>query len=171
MNAKGQTTKGYKHHKIDTHCKNGHEFTEENTYTPPGTTKRSCITCRSENSKKCNVVNKDQIKKTRQARRKLRPDCTPEQRRERNLKHHGWTTDKFNEKVVEQKGRCAICKKVLTFEDKISGSRACADHLHTNPPKPRGVLCTNCNLGIGNLQENYKIMEAAIAYVKKYQEG
>jgi hypothetical protein len=58
------------------------------------------------------------------------------------------------------------------MEKKISGSRACADHEHTKPPKPRGILCTNCNLGIGNLQENVEIMEAAIAYVKKYtQEG
>jgi len=127
--------------------------------------------CRRENSKKCNSINKDQIKKTRQARRKLRPECTPEQRRERNLNYIGWTTEKFNKAVTEQKGKCAICKKVLTFEDKITGSRACADHLHTKPPKPRGVLCTNCNLGIGNLQENYEIMEAAIAYVKKHREG
>ncbi len=29
-----------------THCKRGHEFTEENTYVPPGTTQRTCKECR-----------------------------------------------------------------------------------------------------------------------------
>lgn len=46
-----------------------------------------------------------------------------------------------------------------------------ADHEHTNPPIPRGILCGNCNLGIGNLQDNPEIMLAAIAYVRKWKEG
>ena len=168
MNNKGQLTKGYKHHKVDTHCKSGHAFTEENTYTSPGTTKRHCKTCRSENSKKCNVVNKERIAETRRARRRLRPDCTPAQRREKNLHYIGWTTELFDKRFEEQGGKCSICKKILTMEAKASGSRACADHEHSVPPKPRGILCGNCNLGIGNLQDDPVIMQAAIEYVRKF---
>jgi hypothetical protein len=154
-----------------THCGKGHEYTKENT----------ALDCRGH--RQCKVCNADRAaqrykdypekyKSAHQVRRVLHPDCTPEQRREKNLNYIGWTTKKFDSTMEEQHRLCAICKKSLTMEKKISGSRACADHEHTKPPKPRGILCTNCNLGIGNLQENVEIMEAAIAYVKKYtQEG
>lgn len=33
-------------HALKTHCKNGHEYTPENTYTVPGTDWRQCRTCR-----------------------------------------------------------------------------------------------------------------------------
>lgn len=37
-----------------THCKNGHEYTEENTYRQKGTSRRSCLTCRRANSARAN---------------------------------------------------------------------------------------------------------------------
>lgn len=37
-----------------THCKNGHAYTEENTYRQKGTNRRSCLTCRRANSAKAN---------------------------------------------------------------------------------------------------------------------
>jgi hypothetical protein len=159
--------KGTKHKHPKTHCKYGHEFTTENTYvTKRG--ERLCRTCCIQRTNNFIEKHRDSVNKKRRARRKL---LTKEERRKANLQQLGWTLELWKSKLKKQKGKCAICKKVLTFEDKITGSRGCADHLHTKPPKPRGILCTNCNLGIGNLQENYKIMEAAIAYVKEYQEG
>jgi hypothetical protein len=70
----------------------------------------------------------------------------------------------------KQKGKCAICKKELNLDVKHNGSKAHADHAHVEPPKPREILCGNCNLGIGNLQENLDIMMAAVAYVEKWKE-
>lgn len=35
-----------------THCVHGHEFTPENTYVPPGTTKRRCVRCKSDEAKR-----------------------------------------------------------------------------------------------------------------------
>src|ERR1019366_8413913 len=96
-----------------------------------------------------------------------KPDA-PEKHRRKRLNKIGWTPELFDERIKEQEGTCAICKKDLTFEKKVSGSRACADHEHSNPPKPRGVLCANCNLGIGHLQDSVSIMRAAIAYIEKY---
>jgi hypothetical protein len=89
--------------------------------------------------------------------------------RRRNLKKQGWTPEAFDSSVVDQGGRCSICSKVLTF-GKRGNSMACADHDHNNK-RPRGILCGNCNLGIGNLKENPEIMLAAIAYVRKWKEG
>lgn len=158
--------KGWKHKHLKTLCKEGHEFTRENTYTPPGTTKRCCKACRRQRVSEYNARNREKINERKCNTRK---SLTKEQRRKENLRQIGWTLELFCSKVKEQKGLCEICQRVLTFEDKISGTRACADHEHCDPPKPRGVLCINCNLGIGNLQENTVIMEAAIVYLKKYK--
>lgn len=154
--------------KRQSHCNKGHEFTEDNTYVYPSTGRRTCKICMNETHKTVSIKNKDRILELKRARRKLRPDCTPEQRREKNLNHIGWNTELFNQKLEEQEGKCAICKKLLTMEKKISGSRACADHEHSDPPKPRGILCVNCNLGIGNLQDDPVIMQAAIEYIRKF---
>jgi hypothetical protein len=87
-------------------------------------------------------------------------------RREVLLNRIGWTSKKLVDTIAEQEGKCSVCKVLLNTENS-----ACADHEHSDPPRPRGVLCASCNLGIGNLKENIETMLAAIAYVKKWKEG
>jgi hypothetical protein len=99
----------------------------------------------------------------------MSPSETYEGRRKKNLQQLGWTPASFAIALSEQEGKCAICKKSLTFGKKQASTQACADHEHSDIPKPRGILCTNCNLGIGNLQDDPEIMRAAIAYVEKYK--
>jgi hypothetical protein len=71
----------------------------------------------------------------------------------------------FNTRFEEQGNACAICKSTT------AGGRGKfhADHDHeTN--QPRGVLCHNCNIALGNFQDNPEILAAAIEYLKKYLE-
>ena len=147
-----------------THCIRGHEFTPENTYIMPNGSK-SCKACRLSNVLAYTDRNREKVNEGKRQRRRR---MTKKDRRVVNLKYIGWTWEGWIKVIKAQKGKCAICKKTLTFEDKISGSRACADHEHSKPPKPRGVLCANCNLGIGNLQDSVKVMRSAIAYIEKY---
>ena len=69
-------------------------------------------------------------------------------------------------RLAEQGGVCAICKT------NTPGGRGQfhADHNHETS-KPRGVLCHNCNVALGNFQDNLEILEAAIEYLKKYSEA
>jgi hypothetical protein len=125
------------------YCVNGHEFTQENTYYYPygRRRKRACKTCK----------------------------CNPAKKRQQHLKPLGWTTEMFDLVFAEQKGKCAICKVELTPTDgKRNGHMACADHEHIVPPKPRGILCSHCNIGIGNLQDSPEILEAAAAYLRRF---
>jgi hypothetical protein len=149
-----------------THCVNGHEFTEENTKIKiqDGVEHRNCRECLRQWAKE--RARKDHFDPMRWERLRAR-------RRKGQLKRVGWTPELFDKIWKEQEGQCAVCRKEISKDvESIRNDKAQADHEHTNPPIPRGILCVNCNLGLGNLQENIEIMEAMIAYVKKHtQEG
>ena len=71
----------------------------------------------------------------------------------------------FDARFEEQGKVCAICGS-----DKAGGrGEFHADHDHKNK-QPRGVLCHNCNIALGNFQDNPEILAAAIEYLKKYSE-
>jgi hypothetical protein len=58
-------------------------------------------------------------------------------------KRYGWTPEMYEAKKVEQNNLCAICGNPQ------EGKELAADHEHCVPPKPRGLLCETCNVGIG----------------------
>lgn len=156
--------KGWKHKHTKTHCRRGHEFTKENTYTPPGMVKRCCRACRLEKVKQYHARNRADINRRKRERRTT---VTKEERRRLNLQQLGWTPARWNEKLEEQKGLCDICGVVLTFEDKAGRTRACADHNHKTE-MPRGILCGACNIGIGNLKDSIDLLKKAVGYLEKY---
>lgn len=96
------------------------------------------------------------------------PSHTPEAKRESHLKPLGWTSELFDKVWNEQEEKCAICNKVLNLEPVQNASRACADHAHVEPPKPRGILCTTCNAMLGHAQESPDILRAAALYLEKF---
>src|ERR1039458_6963255 len=103
-----------------THCIRGHEFTPENTYIMPNGSK-SCKACRLSNVLAYTDRNREKVNEGKRQRRRR---MTKKDRRVVNLKYIGWTWEGWIKVIKAQKGKCAICKKTLTFEDKISGSRA-----------------------------------------------
>lgn len=62
--------------------------------------------------------------------------------------------------LAEQHGVCAICASPP------SGRALAVDHNHATG-KIRGLLCGNCNRGIGNLQDSIGLLYAAINYLDK----
>jgi Recombination endonuclease VII len=81
----------------------------------------------------------------------------------------GWTKEAYSEKLKEQNGLCAICLKPESASIRGEARGLCADHDHqTN--KPRGLLCHNCNIGIGNLRDDPTLMLAAANYINRYKE-
>lgn len=68
-----------------------------------------------------------------------------------------------------QKNQCAICSNKLSSYDsrqKVQ-RRLSLDHCHkTN--KVRGLLCNQCNLGLGFFKDSIDLFEAAIKYLKAH---
>lgn len=62
---------------------------------------------------------------------------------------------------AEQEGKCAICKKPEET------STIHIDHSH-HTGRVRALLCKKCNLGLGYFVENTKVMQEAVAYLKRF---
>ena len=73
---------------------------------------------------------------------------------------YGITEEDYDNFYVEQNGCCAICNK---HQSKIN-RRLSVDHNHKTG-KVRGLLCDNCNCGIGNLKDKVSNLESAIIYL------
>ncbi|MDR8409342.1 endonuclease VII domain-containing protein [Nonomuraea sp. 3-1Str] len=77
---------------------------------------------------------------------------------DRNYKlkyRYGITEDDFDRMLAEQGGLCAICRAVPgTF----------VDHCHSSG-RVRGVLCFNCNNGLGHFGDNTVLLELAAFYL------
>jgi hypothetical protein len=62
--------------------------------------------------------------------------------------------------LQQQNGLCAICKKTETGKT----SNLCVDHCHKTG-KVRGLLCNNCNKGLGLFKDNPEVLLNASAYL------
>ncbi len=85
----------------------------------------------------------------------------------KRLYRYGLTVEAFNQLLVEQDGRCAVCRT-----DTPSGAKGvgwCVDHDHETG-QVRGVLCGACNTGIGMLQDDPDVIAAALRYVQKHRQ-
>lgn len=76
---------------------------------------------------------------------------------------YGLTLAEWNTLFLSQNGVCAICHKT----EIVNGRNLCVDHNHVTG-KVRGLLCLDCNSGIGHLKDNKEYLASAIAYLDKY---
>ena len=87
---------------------------------------------------------------------------TPERQRKSRLKHkYNLTIEEYDLMLADQNGECAIC---YTTDPGGSGSRFAVDHDHQTG-RVRGLLCSNCNRGIGLLQDDAVVLSNALSYI------
>lgn len=88
------------------------------------------------------------------------PVWNSKQRDYKYKSNYGITIDDYNAMFEEQQGCCAICQKHQSeFKKSLH-----VDHNHKTG-QIRGLLCHNCNLAIGRLQDNPVIISRALEYV------
>ena len=84
--------------------------------------------------------------------------------KEKYLKNlYGLSIDAFNSLLAGQGGVCAICGSTNWLGPHGSPS---VDHDHTTG-KIRGILCHNCNVAIGFIQDDPKIALSMADYLEK----
>lgn len=122
----------------------------------------ACKECKSKISKKKRVENSEQIKEKDRKRYEVQKEKrveyarnyrkkNPDKTRRTHLKtKYGITPEIYEEKLIEQDHKCAICRR-----DKSSYKRVFSiDHSHITG-EIRGLLCDPCNYGLG-FYEKYK---------------
>ncbi len=80
-----------------------------------------------------------------------------------NLRRYGISVADYDAMLEEQGGGCAIC---FTTEPGGRGSRLHVDHDHATG-EVRGLLCVNCNNGLGRFGDDADALDAASAYLRK----
>jgi hypothetical protein len=82
------------------------------------------------------------------------------------IARYGITNGQVAILMKKQRGRCAICDR--RFIKSVWKRRRCIDHCHkTN--SVRGILCHQCNLGIGHFNDDLSLLIKAVAYLKQKQ--
>lgn len=83
------------------------------------------------------------------------------------LARFGLTPEQYQEMLDAQGGVCAICERPERCRDSRNGriKAFAVDHDH-DTGAVRGLLCQNCNKGIGNLGDSADTLIAAAAYLE-----
>jgi hypothetical protein len=75
------------------------------------------------------------------------------------------TLAEYKEMYDAQGGVCLICKGKQSGRGAKNNTLS-VDHNHKTG-KVRGLLCTNCNTGIGNLRDSVDLLKKAIQYLEE----
>jgi len=77
------------------------------------------------------------------------------------LARYGITVEQKMEMLVSQKGTCALCGTTSWGK---AGPQV--DHCHTTK-KIRGLLCVQCNVGLGNFKDSTTLLYKAVVYLER----
>ena len=79
-------------------------------------------------------------------------------------KKYGIDTAQYNQLLIKQQDKCAICQK---HKSEFTYS-LCVDHSHKTS-QVRGLLCKPCNLIVGNAMDDTQILHNTIKYLEPYE--
>jgi hypothetical protein len=81
--------------------------------------------------------------------------------------NYGLSIEAWETLLTSQNGRCAICQRLPS---ELKSGRAKRQRLHVDHDheanKIRGLLCEDCNFGIGKFSEDPEWLERAAAYLR-----
>ena len=109
--------------------------------------------------KKCEYARCKRYRKTDKGKKRMRKG---------HLKAtYGITLDEYDQMVIRQKNRCAICGKPESRSIKGAVPRLGIDHNHKTG-EIRELLCYSCNLALGYANDDPELLRRMIAYLEKH---
>ena len=139
-------------------CRNRHDRERKRNRTPtpyPTVKEKQCLACKEikpANAFQRRTSNKDGL--FRHCK-----ECYDKSYRVYALQRDfGISPEQYQALLTEQEGRCKICGRLP------QSRRLSVDHCHATG-KVRGLLCGQCNHGIGNFQDDPRLLKAAAEYL------
>lgn len=149
-----------------THCPQGHPYDEANTRHLKRNRRacRACEKARYERERAEDLVGFRQRSLARSLSWKRRhPDKVRAAERRQTLRKYRLTTETYAAMLQAQSGVCAICRGEETSR---SARRLAVDH-DAATGRARGLLCMNCNNGIGRMKHDPQLLIAAADYLTR----
>ena len=161
---------GQPHYFTNQPCQNGHIYKRR-------ASDGHCLKCDSEYQKRKRIRRPDDVSKARKAYyqktrkhqlqlRRHRYANNPEIRINKKnndlINNYGITLNDYYEMEKHQDYKCAICG---TTEKNKRTKYFDVDHCHETG-KVRGLLCTNCNQGLGKFKDNIHLLKQVITYLE-----
>lgn len=94
------------------------------------------------------------------------PEKVSLQNRRSVLKEYNISQEDYDFLVKKQDDKCAIC---LSSDKKHNRKNWCIDHCH-NTKLVRGLLCVQCNVLLGNANDDVELLKKAIKYLELTKE-
>lgn len=133
-----------------------------------------CKPCASKKQRENNIKvggwYKRNINKYREYRKRWRSGNKNKIHQYTIKQEYGITIEQYNEMLVMQDGRCAICSEYETSTHKGKICRLSVDHDHATG-RLRQLLCKRCNSVIGMVRDNIQLLNKAISYIELHKGG
>lgn len=119
----------------------------------------SCVASNKKHIERVRATDNAHYKKTRRRHSDLR-----------RISNFGISPQEYNLMLQKQNNKCAICgQHEKVFLSKTNEIKPLSiDHCHVSG-KNRGLLCSKCNIGLGNFQDNINFLVKAIEYLKAHK--
>lgn len=114
-----------------------------------------------ENNKRWRVKNPGKVRQQQRRWHDTNPEKSRAKRRSDNLAKYGLSVEQYDELWAAQKQRCKLCS-----EDKPRGGKWVVDHCH-DTGVVRGIICNQCNIGLGHFSDDPAKLQAAIDYLQR----
>lgn len=149
-----------------THCPKGHPYTEENTARNPQGHRR-CRTCSRASCRKWRSENLELARALGREAEKKRAAKNPQRHREYHLRtRYGISFEDEQQMLSAQGNACAICQEPFVAEYNRGYA---VDHCHKST-RVRGLLCRRCNVTLGQVDDQVKILRQMIEYLELHGE-
>ncbi len=145
-------------------CVHGHKRTRETVDKKSG----SCKICRSIYTKRWAANNREKyLQHKRQKAKEYRRKFGNTYFRKLRVKSvYGLSEEQFDNMLVVQNNKCAICYKEFGTDYKYKETYPHVDHDHLTD-KVRGLVCASCNCMLGYAYDNVSTLQNAIMYLQR----